>query len=451
MQLVEYHLQQIAQRDQSIHAFLEVFDKEALIQARAIDQKLANGTAGKLAGLIVGIKDLFCYAGHNLTCSSKILEGFESQITATSIQRLIDEDAIIIGRQNCDEFAMGSSNENSAYGITRNPVDESRVPGGSSGASAAAVAADMCQVSIGSDTGGSIRQPAAFCGIVGLKPTYSRISRYGLTAYASSFDCVGVLSKSIEDAALVYEVMAGHDDRDSTSSRQPVVAFPAQGDQKQKKIAYFKELAAAEGCQPDVKNAYLKFVDELQSQGHTLHELSFPYMDYLLPVYYILTSAEASANLSRYDGVRYGQRTNGDTLEQMYKKSRTMGFGEEVLRRIILGTFVLSASYHDAFYTKAQKARKLIRDFTTEVLDSHDFIVMPTTPSTAFTIGEKTSDPLEMYLSDIFTVQASVSGVPAISIPYGTGQDQMPIGMQLISKAFSEAELLTFSKSLSSY
>jgi aspartyl-tRNA(Asn)/glutamyl-tRNA(Gln) amidotransferase subunit A len=446
--IVNHHLAVIQAKNPLINAFLEVFSVEALLQAKAIDKKIKNGSAGRLAGLVVGIKDLFCFSGHQLTCASKILEGFESQITATCIERLLTEDAIVIGRQNCDEFAMGSSNENSAYGITRNPIDESTVPGGSSGASAAAVAADMCQVSIGSDTGGSVRQPASFCGIVGLKPTYSRISRYGLTAYASSFDCVGVLSKSVEDAQLVLDVMAGHDPRDSTSSKKP--ALPSHEEQRaNKKIVFFKELSSASGCTQEIKESFSNFRQQLTEQGHEVVEMSFPYLDYLLPIYYILTSAEASANLSRYDGVRYGKRVGGaEVLEQMYKRTRTEGFGEEVLRRIILGTFVLSSSYQDAFYTKAQKARRLVKDFTANILENHDFIVMPTTPTTAFKIGEKSEDPLEMYLSDIFTVQASVSGLPAISIPYGADKSGLPIGMQIISGAFEEHKLLHFADRL---
>ena len=449
VQLVAYYLKNIREKDGEIHAFLEVFESEALTRAEQIDLKIQQGTAGQLAGMVIGIKDLFCFEGHELNCSSKILEGFESQITATSIQRLLAEDAIVIGRQNCDEFAMGSSNENSAMGPTRNPVDPTRVPGGSSGGSAAAVAADMCQVSIGSDTGGSIRQPAAFCGIVGIKPTYSRISRYGLTAYASSFDCPGVLSKSVTDAELVTRIMSGHDPKDSTSSRLPYQEVEDGFLEQPKRIAYIKEMFEAEGCAEEVKVHYQRMIDQLKKEGHTVHEVSFAYLDYLLPVYYILTSAEASANLSRYDGVRYGQRAQAvSSPEQLYKKTRTQFFGSEVLRRIMLGTFVLSASYHDAFYTKAQKARRIIRAATEKILEAHDFIIMPTTPSVAFKIGEKSEDPVEMYLSDIFTVQASVSGLPAISIPYGKDADGLPIGMQLVGKAFAESSLFQFSNSL---
>lgn len=449
--LVSHYLQNIEGQNGHINAFLEVFAESAQRQAVEIDRKLSNGTAGRLAGLVVGIKDLFCYKDHQVTCGSHILEGFESQITATSLQRLIDEDAIVIGRQNCDEFAMGSSNENSAFGSVRNPVNPQTVPGGSSGGSAAAVAADMCQASIGSDTGGSIRQPAAFCGIYGIKPTYSRVSRYGLTAYSSSFDCVGVLAKSLEDTALVMEIMAGHDPLDSTSSKKEVPSFTQflEPSTDKYEIAVIKELNEAEGYEEDVKLAFADFVEKLKSQGHRVREVSFPYLDFLLPTYYILTSAEASANLSRFDGARYGYRTeNPENLEAMYKRSRTEGFGKEVLRRIMLGTFVLSASYHDAFYTKAQKARKLIRDFTEGILENHDFIIMPTTPSVAFGLGTKSKDPIQMYLSDLFTVQASVSGIPAISLPFEQNRDGMPVGVQVMTKAFQEGKLLSFSKEI---
>ncbi|MFY0689651.1 MAG: Asp-tRNA(Asn)/Glu-tRNA(Gln) amidotransferase subunit GatA [Cyclobacteriaceae bacterium] len=449
VELVQYYLDRIEKLNPKLNAFLEVFTESALAKAEEIDTKLQDGNAGRLAGMVVGIKDLFCYQGHGMTASSKILEGFESQITATSVQRLIDEDAIIIGRQNCDEFAMGSSNENSAFGPARNAADTNKVPGGSSGGSAVAVQADMCQISIGTDTGGSIRQPAAFTGLVGIKPTYSRISRYGVTAYASSFDCVGVISKSVYDTALAMEIMSGQDEMDSTSSYQPVDQYTTPIVGQKYRIAYFEEIAEAEGLDPAIKNAMKDMADKLEAEGHTIDKVHFPYLDFLLPTYYILTSAEASANLSRYDGVRYGYRYPEPAgLEDMYKKSKTIGFGNEVLHRIILGTFVLSASYHDAFYTKAQKVRRVIKDFTENILKDHDFILMPTAPTTAFEIGAKTADPIQMYLADLFTVQASVAGVTAISLPFGKDQSDMPIGMQFVAGAFEEHKLLSFSKSL---
>ncbi len=447
--LVEYYLDRINAQNPKINAFLEVFEDEARQRAGEIDQKIQEGRAGKLAGFVIGIKDLFCYKGHTLTCSSKILDGFESLITATCIQRLLDEDAIIIGRQNCDEFAMGSSNENSAYGDTLNPIDTKRVPGGSSGGSAAAVAADMCLASIGSDTGGSIRQPAAFCGIIGFKPNYSRISRYGLTAYSSSFDTVGTLTHSLEDAAILVEIMAGKDVNDSTSSSK--LLNPVNWDEKldNSKIALIQNYRGAQGVDKQVEKVFESTVKKLEAKGHLFEEIDFPYVDYLLPTYYILTSAEASTNLSRYDGVRYGFRAQDAVeLEAMYKRSRTQGFGAEVLRRILLGTFVLSASYHDAFYTKAQKTRQLIKDFTLRVFEDYDFIMMPTTPTPAFKIGEKTKDPVEMYLSDLFTVQASMAGLPAVSMPV-SGED-FPVGMQVIGPEYQENKLLRFSKELES-
>ncbi len=447
-QLVDHYLRVISEKNLNLNAFLEVFDESARIQADKVDSKIREGKPGRLAGLIIGIKDLFCYNGHHMTCSSKILEGFESQITSTAVQRMIDEDAIVIGRQNCDEFAMGSSNENSAMGIVRNPIKLDRVPGGSSGGSSAAVAAGMCMASLGSDTGGSIRQPASFCGIVGLKPTYSRISRYGLTAYSSSFDTVGLLTSTVEDAAIILEVIAGKDENDSTSSARPVDNYSADDTNENKyKIGFFREFRNSEDWEPAVKENFDSVVEGLQAKGHSIIEFDFPYIEYLLATYYILTSAEASANLSRYDGVRYGYRiTDPQNLELMFKETRTHGFGKEVLRRILLGTFVLSASYHDAFYTKAQKSRNIIKKYTEDVLSQCDFILMPTTPTVAFEIGSKTLDPIQMYLSDLFTVQASVAGIPAISIPKGHDDHGLPVGIQIMTAAFEEKKLIKFSK-----
>ena len=450
-QLVSHYLSNIVEHNTRLNVFLEVFEQEALASARAIDAKLANGEAGRLAGLVVGIKDVICYKDHNLTCGSKILEGFESQFSATCVERLLAEDAIIIGRQNCDEFAMGSSNENSAYGLVRNGADDTTVPGGSSGGSAVAVQMDMCQVSLGSDTGGSVRQPAAFCGIYGLKPTYSRISRHGLTAYASSFDIIGILSKSIEDASQVLEVIAGPDDFDSTVSLSEVQEYSKPLSRNKKKIGFIKEIIDSPFLDPEIQQAFKKKLEAFSSAGHELIELTFPYLDFVLPTYYILTTAEASSNLSRFDGVRYGHRTTAKdplTLEKMYKKSRTEGFGEEVLRRILLGTFVLSASYYDAFFTQAQKSRNIIKEATIKMFESCDFIASPTTPSPAFKIGQNTSDPLQMYLADLYTVQASLAGLPAISLPIDHTTNGLPIGLQLMANAFEEHQLLDFSKTI---
>lgn len=448
--VVQHYLGNIREKNPKLNALLSVYDQEALALAEEIDQKLEAGTAGKLAGLVVTIKDVLCYKDHPLQCGSKILDGFESQFSATAVQRLIDEDAIIIGRNNCDEFAMGSSSENSAFEPVINAEGDNRVPGGSSGGSAVAVQSDMCAISLGTDTGGSVRQPAAFCGILGLKPTYSRISRHGLAAYASTFDVIGIFSHSPEDAALVLEVIAGEDEYDSTVSREPVQEYSKLLDvEGKKKIAYIKETIDNEALNHEVKECVVEKIDQLKGLGHQVEEVSFPLMEYALPTYYILTTAEASSNLSRYDGVRFGHRTKSPKdLEEMYKKSRSEGFGPEVAKRILLGTAVLSSSYHDAYYLKAQKVRRLIQEQLNDLLEQYDFVVLPTAPTTAFELGSKT-DSMEMYLADLFTVQASVAGVPAVSVPIGRDKEGLSIGFQVIGKAFEEHKLLAFSKYLS--
>ncbi|WP_426493322.1 Asp-tRNA(Asn)/Glu-tRNA(Gln) amidotransferase subunit GatA [Hymenobacter sp. 102] len=448
-QLVEYYLDNIRCKEH-LNAFLEVWADEALAQADAVDAKLAAGTAGKLAGMVVGLKDVLAYEGHTLQSSSHILDGFKSLFTGTAVQRLLEEDAIMIGRQNCDEFAMGASNETSYFGPARNEIDPERVPGGSSGGSAVAVQADMCLASIGSDTGGSVRQPAAFCGIVGFKPTYSRISRYGLIAYASSFDQIGTLTRSVEDAALLLEVMAGADQFDSTVSQRDVPAYSQQFTPAPRyRVGYIKDCLERPGLNPEIKAATEQALEQLRGQGHVVEAVEFPYLDYIVPTYYILTTAEASSNLSRYDGVKFGYRAPDATdLESLYKKTRAQGFGPEVQRRIMLGTFVLSASYYDAYYTKAQKVRRLIKETTDELLREYDFLVLPTTPTTAFRIGDVNKDTLAMYLADIFTVQASLAGVPAISVPNGTDAQGLPIGLQILSGAFREEHLLAFANAL---
>ena len=448
-QLVDYYLDSIERRNGELNAFLEVWAEEARQQAQAVDAKLAAGTAGKLAGMVIGLKDVLAYQGHALQSSSRILDGFKSLFTGTAVGRLLAEDAIFIGRQNCDEFAMGGSNENSAFGPVRNAQDPSRVPGGSSGGSAVAVQADMCLASIGSDTGGSVRQPAAFCGVVGLKPTYSRISRFGLVAFASSFDQIGPITHSVSDAALLLEVMAGADGLDSTASTAPVPAYsqllePAA----QYRVGYLANAVNRAGLQPEVHEALESTLDTLRGHGHVVEAVDFPLLDEMIPTYYILTTAEASSNLSRFDGVKYGFRAPDVTdLESLYKKTRAQGFGPEVQRRIMLGTFVLSASYYDAYYTKAQRVRRLIKEKTNELLRQYDFLVLPTTPTTAFKLGEK-QDPVSMYLADIFTVQASLAGVPAISIPAGADAQGMPIGLQIMAGDFREADLLAFAGTL---
>ncbi|MCR9082194.1 MAG: Asp-tRNA(Asn)/Glu-tRNA(Gln) amidotransferase subunit GatA [Cyclobacteriaceae bacterium] len=445
LSIVQYYLKNI-QTKAHLNAFVEVYEQSALAQANRVDAKLAAGKAGKLAGMVIGIKDVLCYAGHESNASSSILQGYESQYTCTAVQRLIDQDAIIIGRLNCDEFGMGSSNENSSHGKVLNALDESRVPGGSSGGSAVAVQANLCTVSLGTDTGGSVRQPAAFTGVIGSKPTYSRVSRWGLIAYASSFDTIGVFSRTIQDNALVMEVIAGHDEWDNTSSRKPVLPYSQLLHfDKKVKIAYLKEALESPMLQAEIKKNTESVLKNLESDGHQVKAVDFPLLEYILPTYYILTTAEASSNLSRFDGVKYGYRSpNTHNLESMYKLSRSEGFGEEVKRRIMLGTFVLSASYYDAYFTKAQKVRRLIKEFTESLLDDFDYIIMPTTPTTAFKFGEHSDDPVSMYLEDLFTVQASVSGVPAISLPNGKDKNGMPIGIQVITNSFKEADLFSF-------
>jgi aspartyl-tRNA(Asn)/glutamyl-tRNA(Gln) amidotransferase subunit A len=431
-----------------LNVFLEVYEAEALARAEEIDRKFAAGTQGRLAGMIVGIKDVISYRDHDLQAGSRILEGFVAQFDATAVQRLLAEDAIIIGRQNCDEFAMGSSNENSAYGPVLNAADPTRVPGGSSGGSAVAVQADLCLASLGSDTGGSVRQPAAFCGVVGLKPTYSRISRWGLIAYASSFDTIGIISRSVADAALLLEVIAGPDEFDSTVSRLPVPAYSRQLQLDQKpRIAYIAETIESTGLHEEIRESIRGTISRLKESGHQVDAVEFPLLTYVLPTYYILTTAEASSNLARYDGVKYGYRHPGDgSLEGMYKKTRSEAFGEEVKRRILLGTFVLSADYYDAYYTKAQRVRRLIKEKTDELFATYDFLLLPTTPTTAFKLGENTDDPLKMYLADIYSVQANVAGIPAVSVPAGTDRDGLPIGLQIMAKRFDEARMLAFAQ-----
>ena len=442
-QLVAESIKAIEDKKQ-LNAFLEVFGDSAIAQAKLVDEKIASKTAGKLAGVIIGLKDNICYKGHKVSASSKILEGFESLYSSTVVERLLAQDAIIIGRLNCDEFAMGSSNENSAFGKVLNPVNEKTVPGGSSGGSAAAVAAGLCHVTLGSDTGGSIRQPASFTGTVGLKPTYGRVSRWGLIAYASSFDQIGPITKSVEDAALLLEIMAGADAYDTTASQKQVEPYSTVlTDKKSYKIAYLKECIDSEGLDPEVKQQTLSALDKLKQNGHTIGAVDFPYLDFLVPTYYVLTTAEASSNLSRFDGVHFGYRSpNATDLESTYKKSRSEGFGKEVKRRIMLGTFVLSAGYYDAYYGKAQKVRNKIRQKTREILADYDFIITPSTPGTAFEFGKNSADPIKMYLEDIFTVQANIAGCPAISVPNGLHSNGLPIGLQIMGRDFEEGNLL---------
>lgn len=452
VQAVQFYLDQIEQH-QDLNAYLEVFAEEALQRAKFLDdQSTKKQLVGKLHGVVVGIKDVLCYKDHQVSAASKILENYTAIYSATAIEKLLAEGAIILGRQNCDEFAMGSSNENSAYGPVKNALDKTLVPGGSSGGSAVAVQANLCMVSLGSDTGGSVRQPADFCGVVGLKPSYGMISRYGLIAYASSFDQIGIFSKTIEDAALVLEVIAGADNFDSTVSDKPVPAFTKEliSLNSPKKIAYFKETLEHPGLDPEIKSQTLAFLESLQSEGYIVKAVDFSLLAYLVPTYYVLTTAEASSNLSRFDGIRFGHRTSTslDDLTELYKLSRTEGFGEEVQRRILLGTFVLSAGYFDAYFTKAQQVRQQLVDLTNKVFKDYDLLVSPTVPSTAFKIGGHQHSATEMFLADIYTVYANLVGIPAISIPLFKHSNGMPFGLQVMSQSFNETALLQFSKQM---
>jgi aspartyl-tRNA(Asn)/glutamyl-tRNA(Gln) amidotransferase subunit A len=449
--LVSHYIKRI-EENKHLNAFLEVFGDEALFRAQEIDEKIKKGKSGRLAGMVIALKDNICYKGHGVSASSKILEGFVSLYHSTVVERLLAEDAIIIGRCNCDEFAMGSSNEKSAYGKVLNFHDNTRVPGGSSGGSATAVAAGLCLVALGSDTGGSIRQPASFCGVVGFKPSYGRISRYGLLAYASSFDQIGPLTNNIEDAALLLEIMAGKDDYDSTLSQQEVpnyVEMLANTDTSKLRIAYIKDCIEHTGLDPEIKAHLEKIIASLKAKGYVVEPVSFPFIDYAVPTYYVLTTAEASSNLSRYSGINYGYRSpEAKDPEAVYKKSRSAGFGKEVKRRIMLGTFVLSTGYYDAYYARGQKVRRIFVEKTNEILKNYDLILLPSTPGTAFPFGQNDLDPVKMYLEDIFTVQANITGLPAISLPLGKHSNGLPFGVQLMARKYDEMNLLAFSKVL---
>jgi aspartyl-tRNA(Asn)/glutamyl-tRNA(Gln) amidotransferase subunit A len=442
--ILDYYFNQISQQQQ-LNAFNEVFFESARAQAVAVQNKMDKGIAGKLAGMVIGLKDNICYKDHQVSASSKMLDGFVSPYSSTVVQRLLDEDAVIIGRLNCDEFAMGGSNETSYFGPVKNAIDEQRVPGGSSGGSAVAVQADLCLAALGTDTGGSVRQPAAFCGCIGLKPTYGRISRYGVIAFASSFDQVGTITSSVSDASLLLGVLAGADDYDSTVSKEPVPVYadlPSRN--KKHKIAVIKETLESEALDPAIKTAILTAIEKLKDQGHTVDYVSFDLLDYMVPAYYVLTTAEASSNLSRYDGVHYGHRnTEATSLNSLYKLSRAEGFGEEVKRRIMLGTFVLSAGYYDAYYQKAQKVRRLILDKTTSLLQEYDLILTPVAPTPPFKIGDHMADPLVMYMADIYTVMASLAGIPAIAVPLGNNAEGLPLSLQLMAGNFKEELLLS--------
>ena len=449
-QAMQACLDRIAQVDGQVHAFLSHDAVDALAQADAADKQIAQGGyAGRpLLGVPIAVKDVLAVKGQPLSCGSKILGKFISPYDATVIERLKAAGAVIFGRLNMDEFAMGSSTENSAFGPTKNPWDLARIPGGSSGGSAAAVAADEAIATLGSDTGGSIRQPAALCGCVGLKPTYGRVSRYGLVAFASSLDQIGPFTKDVRDAATLLGVMAGVDPRDSTSVPQPVPDYVAalNGNIKGLKLGLPREYMIG-GLDPEVKAAVDAAVKQLSQLGAEIVEVSLPHTDYAVATYYIIATAEASSNLARFDGIRYGARVDGADPIELYRKTRGAGFGAEVKRRIILGTYVLSSGYYDAFYLRAQKVRTLIRRDFLNAFEQVDAIVTPTTPTAAFKLGEKSDDPLQMYLSDIFTISCNLAGIPGLSLPCGftkpgTGNSKLPIGLQLLGKPFGEETIL---------
>ena len=458
-ELVEAALKCIEQVESSLHAFLHIASESALEQADEVDRRRTPDDGRSLHGIPIAIKDVLAVEGMPATAGSKIIEGFMPPYTATAVKKLQDAGAIVIGKTNTDEFAMGSSTENSAYGVTHNPWDTSRVPGGSSGGSAAAVAARLVPAALGTDTGGSVRQPASFCGVTGLKPTYGRVSRYGLIAFGSSLDCVGVLARDAEDAAVIFESMAGHDPLDATSvdSSTPGTArrgrctassrfarsASALGESLQgMKIGVPKEYFI-EGMQAEVQEKTRAAIAQMESLGAEVQEISLPHTEYALDVYYILAPAEASANLARFDGVRYGPRAEADSLWDVFFKTRGEKFGSEVLRRIMLGTYALSAGYYDAYYGQAQKVRTLIKGDFEKSFKQVDLIACPSAPTTAFEIGAHKGDPLSMYLEDVFTLPASLAGVPGISFPVGFDNKGLPIGMQLLAPHFREDALLS--------
>jgi len=480
-EVVKSYIEAIKNKNPEINAFISIDEEGAFNDAERIQKKIEGGTHGKLAGAVAGIKDLICEKGKITSCASEMLKCFESVYDATVINKLKGEDAILIGRLNMDEFAMGSSNENSVYGPVKNPSDTSRVPGGSSGGSAAAIAAEMCNITLGSDTGGSIRQPASFCGVTGLKPTYGRVSRYGLVAFASSFDCIGPLGNSISDVARTLNVIAGFDEMDNSSASLPVPDYLEESKNFNGKLKVgVPEEYFGEGLDDEIREGIKSMLRQLENEGRAeLVPIHLPHMKYGIAAYYILATAEASSNLARYDGIRYGHRADFEQVEsdlateqkalqkelevavgkdrqraldqlagmdtpliRLYKKSRTEGFGTEVKRRIMLGTYVLSAGYYDAYYAKAQKIRRLIKQDFVDAFRDVDVIVSPTAPTTAFRLGANLDDPVQMYLNDVYTTSANLAGICGISIPAGLHSDGMPYGIQFMANSFQESRIL---------
>ncbi|WP_246481795.1 amidase family protein [Natronogracilivirga saccharolytica] len=482
-EVVNGYLSVISRKNQEINAFTSVHADEAAERAEVIGKKIKEGTAGPLAGTVIGIKEVLCQKGYPATCASRMLENYEAVYDATVVRRLMEQDAVIVGRLNMDEFAMGSSTENTIHGPAKNPHNANKVTGGSSGGSAAAVAADMCSATLGTDTGGSIRQPASYCGVVGLKPSYGRVSRYGLIAYASSFDSIGPLTHNVSDAATILKAIAGHDPSDATSSSRPVPDYPALLENPEPAIKIgIPDEYFGDGLDPVIRERVMDTARNMEKKGAELVSISLPHLKYAIATYYILATAEASSNLARFDGIRYGHRadiqevrkelkneeeairqslgTNGNgksgrekldkallamdsPMIRLYKKSRTEGFGTEVKRRIMLGTYVLSAGYYDAYYGKAQRIRRLIKQDFQDVFSKVDVIISPTAPTTAFDLGSKVNDPLQMYLNDIYTISANLAGICGINVPAGLHSDDgLPIGVQFMADAFDEPGLL---------
>ncbi len=453
-EVVAFYLDKI-KKASHLNAIIDVYAAESLERAQFLDEKREKGKApGKLHGVIITVKDVISQKSHKLSASSKMLKDFISIYDATAVKKLLEEDAIIIGKCNCDEFAMGNTNENSCYGRVKNALNENKVSGGSSGGSAVAVQAGLCMASLGSDTGGSVRQPADFCGIVGMKPSYGTVSRHGLIAYASSFDQIGVFANNVEDVASVLEVISGPDEYDSTVNQQiSNEIIPSQSikfSPKEYRIALFKNAMNHESLDPEIRKAIFELIENLRNDGYTVEEIDFDLIDYIVPAYYVLTTAEASSNLSRYDGVRYGYRDekNTEDLATFYKKNRGKGFGKEVKKRIMLGTFVLSEGYYDAYFTKAQQVRKLLALRTREIFNSFDVVLLPTVPTTAFDAGMMEKDPIASYLADIFTVYANLTGIPGISLPLFKHTNGMPFGAQLLANKHDELTLLQLSQVL---
>jgi aspartyl-tRNA(Asn)/glutamyl-tRNA(Gln) amidotransferase subunit A len=448
----ERYLENI-KNNSDLNAFLQVYNEEAINQAKVIDKKIKDNTAGKLAGMVIAIKDAISMKDKVLSCASKMLKNFVSLYDATVIEKLKENDALIIGKTNMDEFAMGSSSENSAFGPVRHPLDKTKVSGGSSGGSAVAVAADLSTTSLGSDTGGSIRQPASFCGVIGFKPTYGRVSRYGLVAYASSFDSIGPIGNSVYDCAAVLEVIAGHDKNDSTSFNLPVPDYTKHLTKNIKDIVIGVPIETMNpNVNPEIRKVVDAKIEELRSKCAKVVDISLPHTEYCIAVYYILTTAEASSNLAKFDGVHFGFRDKAaKNLEELYTLSRSNGFGYEVKRRIMLGTFVLSSGYYDAYYKKAQKVRRIIKNDFDKAFSQVDCILTPTTPTTAFGIGEHITDVITMYLNDIYTVGANIAGLPGISVPVGNSSSGFSIGLQLLGKQFDEQTILNVAHSIENF